>query len=136
MTQEYWKELTEKYFEGATSPEEERALRGFLARTDDPAFDEARAVLGYFSAQRSLRAARAGARRLSGLLAAAAALAIAAVLGHALFSREPDTCVMYAYGEETTDTQYVLDDVNNTLTMLFGECQGPDVAAQLNELFN
>ena len=136
MTQDYWKELVERYFEADTTPEEELALREFLARTDDPAFDEARAVLGYFSAQRSRRAARAGARRLSGLLAAAAALAIAAVLGHALFSREPDTCVMYAYGEENTDTQYVLDDVNNTLTMLFGECQGPDVAAQLYELFN
>ena len=46
MTQDYWKELVERYFEAETTPEEELALREFLARTDDPAFDEARAVLG------------------------------------------------------------------------------------------
>ena len=136
MTQEYWKELTEKYFEGSTSPEEERALRGFLARTDDPAFDEARAVLGYFSAQRSRRAARSRVSKLTGLLAAAAGLALVAFLGHSLTTRPDDTCVIYAYGEKNTDTQAVLDDVNNTLTMLFSDNQGPDVAAQLTELFN
>jgi hypothetical protein len=134
--QDYWKELIDKYFEGETSPEEERALRGFLARTDDPAFNEARAVLGYFSAQRSRRAARSRAGRLTGLLAAAAAIAIVAVLGHALIPRTDDTCIIYAYGEKNTDTQSVLDDVHQTLSDLFGDNQGPDVTAQLTELFN
>ena len=50
--------------------------------------------------------------------------------------RPDDTCVMYAYGEKNTDTQVVLDDVNNTLTTLFSDNPGPDVAAQLMELFN
>ena len=136
MTQDYWKELIDTYFEGETSPEEERALRGFLARTDDPAFDEARAVLGYFSAQRSRRTAGSRVRRLTGFAAAAACLALAVVFGHALLPRPDDTCVIYAYGEKNTDTQVVLDDVNNTLTTLFSDSQGPDVAAQLTELFN
>lgn len=136
MTQDYWKELTDKYFEGETSPEEESALRGFLARTDDPAFNEARAVLGYFSAERARRAARSRVSKLTGLLAAAAGLALVAVLGHSLITRPDDTCVIYAYGEKNTDTQAVLDDVNNTLTILFSDSQGPDVAAQLTELFN
>ena len=136
MTQDYWKELIDKYFEGGTSPEEERALRGFLARTDDPAFDEARAVLGYFSAQRGRRAAARGRVRFLTGLAAAACLALAAVFGHSLLPRTDDTCVMYAYGEKNTDTQVILDDVNNTLTNLFSDNQGPDVAAQLMELFN
>ena len=136
MTQDYWKSLIDKYFEAETTPEEERALREFLARTDDPAFDEARAVLGYFSAQRSRRATRGRVVRLTGFAAAAAGLALVAVLGHSLLPRTDDTCVMYAYGEKNTDTQVVLDDVNNTLTNLFSDNQGPDVAAQLTELFN
>ena len=136
MTQEYWKELIEKYFEAETTPEEERALRGFLARTDDPAFDEAKAVLGYFSAERGRRAARGRVRRLTSLAAAAAGLALAAVLGHTFASRAESTCVMYAYGEKTTDSQYIINDMHNTLSDLFSDSQGPDVAAQLTELFN
>lgn len=136
MKQEYWLELIERYFEAETTPEEERALRGFLAGTDDPAFDEAKAVLGYFSAQRDRRAARSRVRRLTGFAAAAAGLAVVAILGHSLIPRTDDTCIIYAYGEKNTDTQFVLDDVNNTLTTLFSDSQGPDVAAQLTELFN
>jgi len=135
MTQDNWNNLIERYFEAETTPEEERALREFLARTEDPAFDEARAVLGYFSAQRARRAARGRVSKLTGLLAAAAGLALVAVLGHSVLSRPDDTCVIYAYGEKTTDTQVVLDDVTNTLTTLFSDNQGPDVAAQLTDFF-
>ena len=136
MTQDYWKELTDKYFEAETTPEEERALREFLARTDDPAFDEARAVLGYLSAQRSHRAARIRVRTLTASLAAAAAIALVAILGHDSVTLPDDTCVIYAYGEKNTDRQAVLDDMNQTLAELFAGNQGPDVSAQLNEFFN
>ena len=136
MTQDYWKELTDKYFEAETTPEEELALREFLARTDDPAFDEARAVLGYLSAQRSRLAARGRVRRLTAALAAAAAIALVAIFNHAPTPGTEDNCVIYAYGEKNTDRQAVLDDMNTTLAELFGDSQGPDVAAQLSELFN
>ena len=43
---------------------------------------------------------------------------------------------MYAYGEKNTDTETVINDVNQTLADLFGDNQGPDVTAQLTELFN
>lgn len=136
MTQDYWKELVERYFEAETTPEEELALREFLARTDDPAFDEARAVLGYAAAQRSRRATRASARTMAGVLVAAASLALVAILGHSLTTRPADTCIIYAYGEKNTDTETVINDMNQTLADLFGDNQGPDVTAQLTELFN
>ena len=136
MTQDYWKQLIDKYFEAETTPEEELALREFLARTDDPAFDEARAVLGYLSAQRSRLAARGRVRRLTAALAAAAAIALVAIFNHTPTPGTEDTCVIYAYGEKNTDRQAVLDDMNTTLAELFGDSQGPDVAAQLSELFN
>ena len=137
MTQDYWLRIIEKYFEAETTPEEELALREFLAGTEDPAFDEAKAVLGYFSAQRSRRAARGRGRRLTALAAAAAGLALVAVLGHALIApRAADDCIIYAYGEKNTDTETVINDMNQTLADLFGDNQGPDVTAQLTELFN
>jgi len=171
MMQDHYIKLVERYFEAETTPEEELALREFLARTDDPAFDEARAVLGYFSAQRSMRAATKGAvtteatakamdaattlaeaadmttaakgrvRILAGVLSAAAAVVLAVILGHASLSlptddMTADTCVIYAYGEKNTDTQTVIDDMNQTLSEMFGGSQGPDVTAQLSELFN
>ena len=89
MTQDYWKELVERYFEAETTPEEELALREFLARTDDPAFDEARAVLGYAAAQRSRHAARASARTLAGVLAAAASLASCTPTARRIQTRKP-----------------------------------------------
>ena len=136
MTQDYWKQLIDKYFEAETTPEEELALREFLASTDDPAFDEARAVLGYFSAQRSRRAARIRVRTLTASIAAAAAIALVAILGHDTVTLQDDTFVIYAYGEKNTDRQAVLDDMNQTLAELFAGNQGPDVSAQLNEFFN
>lgn len=137
MTQDYWLRIIEKYFEAETTPEEELALREFLAGTEDPAFDEAKAVLGYFSAQRSRRAARGRVRRLTALAAAAAGLALVAVLGHAFLAPQAaDDCIIYAYGEKNTDTQTVINDMNQTLADLFGDNQGPDVTAQLTELFN
>ena len=81
-------------------------------------------------------AARASARTLAGVLAAAASLALVAILGHSLTTRPADTCIMYAYGEKNTDTETVINDVNQTLADLFGDNQGPDVTAQLTELFN
>jgi hypothetical protein len=43
---------------------------------------------------------------------------------------------MVAYGEKTTDKTIVMNDVHDTLTSLFVDDQGPDVAGQLSDLFN
>ncbi len=134
MTNDYWKSLVEKYFEAETTPEEEERLRGFLAVTEDPAFDEAKAVMGYFSVRNGQRAARSSVRRIMSVAAAAAAISIVAVLGLHVLGR--DTCMMVAYGEKTTDKTIVMNDVHDTLTSLFVDDQGPDVAGQLSDLFN
>lgn len=134
MKQEYWKELTEKYFDGETTPAEEASLRRFLSGTEDPAFDDVKAVMGYFSIRKRHRAARRSVRRIMSVAAAAAAISIVAVLGPHVLGR--DTCMMVAYGEKTTDKTIVMNDVHDTLTSLFVDDQGPDVAGQLSDLFN
>ena len=61
----------QRYFEGETTPEEERALARYVARTDDAAFDAVRGVLGYLSVGRGLRARRTRRVRLYSFAAAA-----------------------------------------------------------------
>lgn len=134
MTNDYWKSLVEKYFEAETTPEEEERLRGFLAGTEDPAFDEAKAVMGYFSVRKGQRAVHRTTYGLWRIAAAAAALILVTVLGWRLTDR--NACMMVAYGEKTTDKTIVMSDVHDILTDLFGEDQGPDVAGQLTDLFN
>ena len=52
---QYYLDLAERWFDAETSEAEEKELRRFLAATEDPDFDEARAALGFLAAS-SLRA--------------------------------------------------------------------------------
>ena len=47
--------LMRRYFEAETTPEEERELARYMARVDDPAFDEIRGVMGYLSDGKRIR---------------------------------------------------------------------------------
>ena len=140
MRNDHWKRLTGKYFEAETTPAEERALMRFLAQTRDPWFDEVKAVMGYLRAsaparEPAVQAAAPGRQPFRALplafAAACAALLIAIGVG---LSRRP-TCVTITYGVANSDREQVLSDARNTLTELFADNQGPDVAAQLEELF-
>ena len=78
-------QLIDRYFDGATSIEEERRLRAALASTDlsSPAIDDARAVMGVFAAARRIAPAR---RRLWPRIAVAAA-SLAMLIGATLWFR-------------------------------------------------
>ena len=56
---QYYLDLAERWFDAETSEAEEKELRRFLAATEDPDFDEARAALGFLAAS-SLRAGLLG----------------------------------------------------------------------------
>ena len=47
---QYYLDLAERWFDAETSEAEEKELRRFLAATEDPDFDEARAALGFLAA--------------------------------------------------------------------------------------
>lgn len=53
---EYWLALSEKYFDAQTTDVEEKALMHFLASdaANDPAFNEIKAVMGYFTTGKSI----------------------------------------------------------------------------------
>ena len=54
MDKKYYKKLSHAYFEAALSDSEERRLKAFLASTDDPEFDEVKAIAGFFAAGKTV----------------------------------------------------------------------------------
>ena len=115
-------ELMRRYFEGETTPEEERALARYAARTDDADFDAVRGVLGYLSVGRGLRASRARKVRLYSFVAAAACLAAVLALGIGLAggnSPKGDRYVQFTYGERSDDREEVMASVESSLAEFF-----------------
>jgi hypothetical protein len=113
--------LMQRYWEGETTPAEERKLARYAARTDDPAFEELRGVLGYLSIGRQ-RAHREVRPRLAYAWAAAAA-ALVILLSVGIVSRNKgtgsDLCVLYAYGETSTDSEQIMASVDASLADFF-----------------
>lgn len=135
---EKYTELMRRYWEAETTPEEERSLARYIARTDDPVFEELRGVLGYLSVGKA-GGSRKERRIRVRLFTAAAAAGIAAVvaLGISLLPDRAkpaaDLCVSYAYGVQTSDSEAVMASVASSLADFFaGETPAE---AQLTEMF-
>ena len=60
---QYYIDLAERWFDALLTEEEERALKAFLASTDDPDFDEVKAVAGYFATGKAVHEAQEASRR-------------------------------------------------------------------------
>ena len=136
-------QLIDRYFDATATEAEERELRLTLATTplSSEKIDEARAVMGYFAAGRSVGATRS--RSKSQWLRAAAAIAVAAVCGTALLTYHPgdkvaDQCVAYIGETEITDSHAVLAMMRSDLAEIGEASQSvqTDVASQLSTLFN
>lgn len=134
----YYLDLAERWFDALLTEDEERELKAFLAGTDDPDFDEVKAVAGFFATGKAAKASVDAHRppvslrfRWAAAVAVAASLALIAAIG--LRHRQND-CYILAYGEKSTDSQAVLADMTATLAGLFEE--GEDVGAELSDLFN
>ena len=138
---QYYIDLAERWFEALLTEDEERALKAFLASTDDPDFDEVKAVAGYFATGKAVHEAQEASRRpvqrrqmhrLTWVaIAVAASLALFVAIG--LYQRQND-CYILAYGEKSTDPKLALADMSATLEGIFGE--GEDVSEELYDLFN
>lgn len=148
---QYYLDLAERWFDAETSEAEEKELRRFLAATEDPDFDEARAALGFLAAS-SLRAELLGTsattasgsksrRWLVPALGIAASLAIAFFAGRFTAPVEVvpvsnGSCVSYVHGVEVADEDFAVATMENTLQDLFSAPSVPDAGAQLSLIFN
>ena len=116
--------LMQRYWDAATTPEEERALALYAAGTADPDFEEIRGVLGYLSVGKEKKARKARATRLYAMAAVAAGIvAVAAVglsLGRDAAIPSDDRLVRYAFGERSSDQETIMASVDESLADFFG----------------
>ena len=137
----YYIDLSERWFDALLTEDEERALKAFLASTDDPDFDEIKAVAGFFATgkavygaqeenHRPTRQRRTTHRLAWAAIAVAASLALVAAIG--LYNQRQNQCYILAYGEKSTDKELALESMEATLSSLFGTA--PDIEKELETL--
>ena len=116
--------MMQRYWDAATTPEEERALALYAAGTADPDFEEIRGVLGYLSVGKEKKVRKARATRLYAMAAVAAGIvAVAAVglsLGRDAAIPSDDRLVRYAFGERSSDQETIMASVDESLADFFG----------------
>lgn len=138
----YYIDLSERWFDALLTEDEERVLKAFLASTDDPDFDELKAVAGFFAMGKAVYGAqeesqstthqqRTTRRFAWAAITIAASLALVASIG--LHHRQND-CYILAFGEKSTDPKLALADMSATLEGIFTE--GEDVSEDLFDIFN
>ena len=114
--------LTEKFFEGDTTPEEEQVLYNFYWQDSIPEdLRPNRELFRDLAVLATLAPARRAAlphRHRWWVAAAVAALLI--VGGTALYRYQAENeCVAYIYGERVTDREVVLGEMQKTMTAIF-----------------
>ena len=111
----------QRYWDGETTPAEERKLARYAARTDDPAFEELRGVLGYLSIGRERKHRQVRPRLVYSWAVAAVALVILLSVGIASRNKGTgrDMCILYAYGETSTDSEQIMASVDASLADFF-----------------
>jgi|GEM_PF-1754155 len=136
--EEYYMSLYNRYLDAETSVKEEQELKAFLAETDSPRFDEAKAVFGFFVCGRQCVAAQKTAAASPNAAAAqsvqnktvlrfvpgrrmlkyAAAVAVVCVAAATVYFSRPTAYVLYANGEKNTDRNVVIDEMENDMEMM------------------
>lgn len=130
----YWKQLTQRYFEAETTRSEEEMLKRFAAATDDPEFDELRAVMGYLAVGRNFHSHRMPWYRWAGI-AVVAVLCLLPLAHYLTLANEEDICVAYVNGRRMTDTEEVMRLMEQALSDVVSDEQMLSVEEQLNDLF-
>lgn len=127
----------QRYWDAETTPEEERDLARYVARVDDPEFEELRGVLGYLSIGKEKKVRKANTIRLIPVFAVAACIAAVVAIGFTIRNSGSQTgeelYVCYSYGEKTTDNQQVMASVASSLADFFGG--GSPAEINLFEMF-
>lgn len=138
----YYLDLADRWFDALLTSDEERELLSFLVSTNDPDFDEAKAVAGFFATGKALSKNESKERtlvirrridRFRWVAGVAVAASIVLLVTFGLYHRNEE-CYVMDYGKKTTDPQLALESMNVTLTDIFSE--GETVGEQLLDLFN
>lgn len=118
--------LTERYFAGETTPEEEALLRSIVVRSPQGQNEDLKAVLGLFSAGMERgRAAAAKKRKLALGFAAAAVVALLVAAGFILNSNG-SVCEGWVNGQRVTDSEQLVKGAQDQLDAFFGRSESFD----------
>ena len=133
---EYWRGLTDKYFEAETDDSEEAALRGFLSSPQSAGreFDEARAVMGYVVVGKRVHKRKFWQTRVVRYMSVAASVAVIFVCGW-LYSKNSNQCVAYIGGKKYTDTETVLAEMHRSMRTVGDVSDEENVEAALTDIF-
>lgn len=123
-------QLKKRYFEALTTPDENRALKAFVFRTDDPDFDDVRAVLSYMGTGLHVHLRQTRRRRNYRPLvyaAVAASIAIALFVGTRSGNKNPSV-------QPVPGTHEDILAMERTLTHIFSHTH-TDIESQLSNFF-
>lgn len=121
MNKNYYKRLERAWYEASISSREERRLKRFLSSTDDPDFDEIKAVMGYFSVGRSFYDV-VPKTRMAGWAYAVAAFALVAIVA------------ISVYTDGLNREKAAISSMESTLYEFFSS--GGDIESTLTDIFN
>lgn len=146
--------LTERFFQGETTLEEERLLYQLYQRDDVPQdlqacrqmfLDMAALDSSSFADSEPAEAKEPAAEviplrhhKISRRWLIAASVALVIGFGSLLLLQrsQQEECVAYIYGEKTTELAVVMEELERSASMLTADCETDAVESQLNEMFN
>ena len=132
--------LTERFFNGETTVDEERLLYSLYQSGDVPedlqAYREMMLDMDAIN-QRQAKTVPLWQRPILRWLAAAAVVLAVVWGGITLFtSNSNEECVAYIYGQRVTDQAVVMNELSHTVMSMADSREDDNVAQQLNEMFN
>ncbi|MDT3356935.1 MAG: hypothetical protein LIR35_05035 [Bacteroidota bacterium] len=128
-------DMMQRYFDGETSPEEEKELAIHAASVNDPDFEELRGTLGYLSTGRELKRRKTVRVRLYSMAAACVAVILFIGLsgGRNVGLGTRDGCISYVYGKKIDNCSKIKSSVDESLADFFGE--KTKIETNLSEMF-
>ena len=132
--------LTERFFQGDTTLEEERLLYQLYQRSDVPQdlLHYRDLFLDMAAMELPVKTIPLQDRRFSRRWLMAASVALVIGLGSILLFQQSqqDECVAYIYGKKTTDPTVVMSELHRSITSMKADEQPEDVESLLHEMFN
>ena len=133
-----WEELVERYFDALTTDAEEQELRSFLLSSEavGEVFDEAKAVMGFLEAGRTMHQEKKGHRMTHCWKVAAMVVVVmgSAALWNA-WDRMQNVCEAYIYGKKCTEVAMVMSQVRHSLDKVNYPEEEDIVETQLSDFF-
>ena len=139
--------LTERFFNGDTTIEEEKELyrlyQGRYVPKDLLAYREMMLDLAAIGAEKDPTTVKQEAivipiwrRPLFRWIAVVVALVVIGGTATLFMHNSEEECVAYIYGQKVTDHNVVMNELSQTAMSMANSCGDDDVAQQLDEMFN